>query len=321
MSKKLKILVVRFSSIGDIILTTPVLRCINSQIDAEIHYLTKASYLGVLDSNPYITKIIFINNDFIQTINELKKENYDVIIDLHNNLRSFILKYKLRIDSYTVSKHNIKRQILIHFGIDLLGNHIVDRYFKTVEKLQVYNDNSGVDYFVNNETDVNYNVNQDYVAWCIGATHNQKKLSVNQIQSVADKITIPIVLLGGDNDREDAERIIRETESNRVFSFCGDLSINQSAYLIKNSKLLLTNDTGMMHIGASFDIPVVSFWGCTKPSLGFSPYMMKNKDLKIVSKMSKKPCSKHGSYCQFSKDGCIKSITPETIYESIKELV
>ena len=122
MSKKLKILVIRFSSIGDIILTTPVIRCIKQQINAEIDYLTKKEYVGLLNTNPNIKKIVAFNYNLSQIIESLKEERYDIIIDLQNNLRSSRIKWSLKVKSYTVSKQTIKRQLLIYFGINLLKN-------------------------------------------------------------------------------------------------------------------------------------------------------------------------------------------------------
>ena len=261
MSKKLKILVIRFSSIGDIILTTPVIRCIKQQINAEIDYLTKKDYVSLLDSNPNINRIVAFNYNLSQIIESLKEERYDIIIDLQNNLRSSRIKWNLKVKSYTVSKQTIKRQLLIHFGINLLKNHVVDRYFKTVEKLNIHNDNNGLDYFVDSKTKINYNINQNYVAWSIGGNYVQKRLSINQIQTVINRLGVPVILLGGDAERVIGEEIVSKIKSNDVVNFCGRLSIDESAYLIKHSKLLLTNDTGMMHIGTCFDIPLISFWG------------------------------------------------------------
>ena len=110
-------------------------------------------------------------------------------------------------------------------------------------------------------------------------------------------------------------------KSNNVYDFCGETSIEESAYLIRNSKLVLTNDTGMMHIASAFDTPIISFWGCTKPSLGFSPYMAAKKSKCIITSFSDAPCSKHGKYCKFQSKGCIKEIKPKIIYEAVVRLI
>ena len=321
MTKKLKVLVIRFSSIGDIVLTTPVLRCINSQLNVSIDFLTKDKYKPLLAANTDIEKLILLSNNISQTIKALRANKYDMIIDLHNNLRSFRIRKALNIQSFTISKYSLKRFILIYFGVDLLKNHIVDRYFETVKSIGVYNDNEGISYTLRPTTKVDFNINQDYIAWVIGGSYETKKLSRKQIEDVISKLDIPVVLIGGISENKIADLIINSLFDKKIYNFCGMISLDQSALLIKHSKLVLTNDTGMMHISSAFSIPIISFWGCTKPSLGFSPYMPKSKFKNLISKMSKKPCSKHGQYCNYFKYGCVKSISAEEIYSTIKKLL
>ena len=85
--------------------------------------------------------------------------------------------------------------------------------------------------------------------------------------------------------------------------------MDQSAFVIKHSLCLFSNDTGMMHIGAAFNKKIVSFWGCTKPNMGFYPYVKKENSMLVVSSNSQRQCSKHGDSCRYSKDGCIKEIS------------
>ena len=316
MQKQLKILFIRFSSIGDIILTTPIVRCVKLQVDAQVHFLTKKKYNSLIENNKYIDKIYLLDNT--KTISsQLEKEGYDYIIDLHNNLRSNYIKFKLSVKSFSVSKNILERYLLINFGINRLNNHVVNRYFKTVNFLNIKNDNLGLDYFVKDEKKINYDYKKDYLSWCIGGTYEQKKLSINQIKDVIDKVALPIVLLAGDNEKAYANEIIRISKNKNITNFCGKLSINESAYLIKHSKLFLTNDTGMMHIASSLDIPIISFWGCTKPSLGFYAYQPKKSIINMESIKSKRPCSRHGSSCRYKKEGCIKTIPSNEILENI----
>ena len=321
MSKKLKILVVRFSSIGDIILTTPILRCLKSQLDCDIDFLTKRSYQNLLLSNTNIRDIYTLNEKTNDTINFLRNKEYDIIIDLQSNLRSLNIRLGLKVKSFVVKKLNIKRYILIYFGINLLNNHIVDRYFKTVRNLKVYNDNKGIDYILSNETKLKFKTDKDYISWCIGGTYEAKKLSVKQISSVINKLNTDVVLIGGAAEKKMAAEIIKNTISKKVLSFCGEISIEESALLIKKSKLFLTNDTGMMHIASAFNSPIISFWGCTKPSLGFSAYMPNKKSENIIIEITKRPCSKHGKNCRFQSKGCIKEIDYTTISKTITRLI
>ena len=317
MSNKPKILVIRLSAMGDIVLTTPVIRALNQQLKAKIDFLTKPQYVSLLEGNTYINRIFSLNDkvDFLQ------KNKYDYVVDLQNNLRSWKIRNKIQTKSFVFNKKSLMRYLLIYFGIDLLKNHVVDRYFATVASLNVVNDNQGLDFNVSSSIKPEFNTSQSYIAWCIGGTHNPKKLSAKQITQVVSKLKVPVVLLGGNNDLDIAEEIINNVECKSVYNFCGKLSVQESSYLIKKSKMLLTNDTGMMHIASALKMPIISFWGCTKPSLGFTPYMTDPSSIKIISKRSAKPCSKHGRHCKYGKNGCIKEIDPQLIYDSVLSLL
>ena len=317
MQRSLKILVVRFSSIGDIVLTTPVLRCLKLQLGAEVHFITKSQYKDILTNNIYIDKVHTVENSVRDIIGKLKEEQYNYIVDLHNNLRSYSLK-RLRVPTYKICKSNFKKFLFINFGINLLsGTHIVDRYMEVVKPLSVKNDLKGLDYFIDSETHVDFNIEQQFIVWSIGASYQQKKLSKEIISSVISTIDIPVAFLGGIDDRGLADFIIKDHSEKNIYNFCGSFSLDQSSYLIKHARLVLSNDTGLMHIAAAFDKPIISFWGCTKPDLGFSPYMTNKRTVQITSNLSKRPCSKHGNICRYKFDGCVNEIDSSEIIESV----
>ena len=321
MQKPLKILVVRFSSIGDIVLTSPVLRCIKNQLSADLHYLTKSKYSPVLNNNPNIDKLYTISKSISEVLDELKTEKYDLIIDLHNNIRSLSLSIKLQVKCIRYYKHNFKKLIYILFGINIIEErHVLDCYFSKLDSIGVFDDNLGLDFFINKSDSFIYDTSQKYISWCIGASYQNKKLSYDQILYVCNRINLPIVLLGDENDKELGLLVQSNTTNKKVQSFCGDLSLQESSYLLKNSLLVLTNDTGLMHIAAAFNKKIISFWGCTKPSLGFFPLIPKENSTILLSS-NKRPCSKHGKYCRISKTGCVKKIHPEIILKSIKDLL
>ena len=127
-----KYLIIRFSSIGDIVLTTPIIRCLKTQVeDAEVHYLTKPAFAPLLSNNPYIDKLITLKESLSNTIKEVREEQYDYIIDLHHNLRTYIIKNKTGILTFSFPKLNFKKALLVNFKINRLPDvHIVDRYFE-----------------------------------------------------------------------------------------------------------------------------------------------------------------------------------------------
>src|SRR4051812_22280496 len=203
----MKILIIRFTSIGDIVLTTPVVRCLKTQLDdAEIHYATKQKFAGLFEENPYIDKVHFLNGGLRQYIHQLKAEKFDCVIDLHNNLRTRIIKSSLGIKSYSFNKLNWEKWLMVNLKINKLPNvHIVDRYLETVKELGIKNDSLGLDYFIPEKDHVPVEWlpethRSGYVAYVIGAQHATKKLPLRKMIELCDKINKPIILLGGKED-------------------------------------------------------------------------------------------------------------------------
>lgn len=302
-------------------LTTPIIRCLKNQLNVDLDFLTKPIYQDLIISNPNVREVITLSS-VSQTINILKSKDYDFIVDLQNSFRSLIIRLSLSVKSYSFPRYSFKRYLLIYFGVNLLKNHIVDRYFKSVEKLNVYNDSKGIDYFfASKKFQIDFNVKQEYICWCIGGTYEQKRLSAMQIINVISQIGIPVLLLGGESDKKISSEITNRINRDNILDLCGETTYDKSAYLMKKSKLVLTNDTGMMHIASAFDVPIISFWGCTKPELGFYAYQANIKSKKIISGISFRPCSKHGKSCRYNKKGCVKQIDEDLILKTVKRLL
>lgn len=317
-----KILIIRFSSIGDIILTTPVLRCIKTQRpEIEIHYLTKKSFRSILDSNPYISKIHTIEKDVGEIAEELKKENFDEIIDLHNNLRTLQTKLLLRKKASTFQKLNFQKWLLVRFKINMMPNiHVVDRYMQTVKYLGIKNDEQGLDYFIPVKDEVDLQTlptthQQGFTGFVIGAKHFTKQLPTEKIISICKKINHPIVLLGGKEDRERGEEIALALGKS-IYNACGVYNLNQSASLVKQASRIISHDTGLMHIAAALKKEIISVWGNTVPAFGFTPYKPAiNSKIVEVKGLSCRPCSKIGyDKCPKGHFKCMKEIdiTPFT---------
>jgi ADP-heptose:LPS heptosyltransferase len=295
-----KFLILRFSSIGDIVLTTPVVRCLKQQFpDAEVHYATKKFYKSLLENNPYIDKILVLENGLNELVKSLQSERYDYIIDLHNNLRTTIIKLRLGVKSFSFDKLNLQKWLLVKFKKNLMPNvHIVDRYMKTVESLGVKNDNKGLDYFIPEKDEMPLdwlpeNFRNGYAVYAIGGQHETKKLPLNKMIELCQTIQLPLVLIGGKEDVVISEQLIINSKNILIFDTCGKCNLNQSASIIQNAKIVYTHDTGMMHVAAALKKKVVSIWGNTVPEFGMYPYqtdfeVIENKDLNC------RPCSKIG---------------------------
>ena len=302
MTSTKKILIIRFSSIGDIVLTSPVIRCLKQQLSAEIHFLTKATYASIVQVNPNIDKVFKIKKEVKEVLKDLKAEQYDHIIDLHKNLRSLQVKLALGAKASSFDKINYEKWMMTNFKINKLPNaHIVDRYLKAVEFLGVKNDDKGLDYYIPQEKEVDlgnyYLKNTLYIAITIGAAHATKCLPLHKIVELCNGLEIPVVLIGGPDDMEVGEQIVQQTSGNPVINLCGKLTLHQSASIVRQCHLVITPDTGMMHIAAAFRKPIVSIWGNTIPEFGMYPYypkgMNRNQSFQVEN-LGCRPCSKIG---------------------------
>jgi ADP-heptose:LPS heptosyltransferase len=268
--------------------------------NAEIHYLSKKPFEGILKSNPYLHTVHTIEKNISEVSRSLKDEDFDFIVDLHNNLRSAHIRLLLNRPSARFMKLNFQKWLLVRFKINTMpARHVVDRYLETVNSLGVKNDGKGLDYFIPTADEVEINTlpathRAGYVGFVIGAKHNTKQLPVEKLLSVCGKMSRPVILLGGKEDYEKAALIEKELGS-RVFNACGKYNLNQSASLVKQAEIIISHDTGLMHIAAAFRKKIFSVWGNTVPDFGFSPYMPAEGSLMLeVKGLSCRPCSKIG---------------------------
>jgi len=302
--KKLKILVIRFSSIGDIVLTTPVLRCLYNQLPGlELHFLTKHKFKEVTVHNPFIHHFHYLKQEIIELAPELKGLHFDYVIDLQNNNKSRRLRSMLKVKSFVVNKLNIRKFLLTTFKINLLPNkHIVDRYLETVNELGVIDDGKGLEYYIGKDEEVSQNDiptshSLGYIAFVIGATYFTKRLPVAKWMELCNRIDHPIMLLGGPEESEMGEEIA-QLDPIKIYNACGKFSLNESADLIRKSKVVVSHDTGLMHIAAAFQKPVIAVWGNTIPKFGMYPYYGSLSGKAALNAEVKglwcRPCSKLG---------------------------
>jgi len=324
-----KFLIIRFSSIGDIVLTTPVIRCLKKQVpDAEVHFLTKSSFLPVVEHNPYIDKIHLLAHSWELMIEELKTENYDYIIDLHHNTKTLRVKSALKVKSYSFYKLNIEKYIYTSVKLNILPKvHIVDRYLKTVESFGVKNDGEGLDYFIAKEEetkreDIPASHSAGYVACIIGAALGTKQWPVHKWKEFCRQLNHPVILLGGPEDVA-AGNEIAAVDDIKVYNACGKFRLNESADLVKKAKLVVTNDTGLMHIAAAYKKPIISLWGNTVPSFGMTPHYgsgMVPNTIVQVNKLWCRPCSKIGyKKCPLGHFKCMEKIEVEQVLQIVQQ--
>jgi ADP-heptose:LPS heptosyltransferase len=289
----MKLLVLRFSSIGDIVLTTPVLRCVKQQVPGvELHVATRDVFMDLVAPSPHVDKVHVLGNDLGDLIRRLKAERFDHIVDLHHNLRTWKVKRALGVPATSFPKLNIEKWLLVNF---------VDRYMETVKHLGVKNDNKGLELFIPKDREVDLNTlpemhRSGYVALAIGAAHATKRLPPFKLIELAQRIRGPIVLIGGPDDQAVA-RMIADAVGARAFDATGKYDLLGSASVIRQARSVIAHDSGAMHVACAFHRPVVSVWGNTVPLFGMGPYQPQHPEQAHtveVPGLDCRPCSKIG---------------------------
>lgn len=326
-----KILVIRFSSIGDIVLTSPVLRSLRSKYPvAEIHFLTKESMLSLLAHNPHLHKIYTIRKKVSEVLPELKAEGYDLVVDLHKNIRSTLVKMSLNTTSFSYHKLNYRKWMLVRLKVNLLPSvHIVDRYFDALESLDIRNDGKGLEIFIPAEAEqeaarILLTVEKPFVVFSIGAAHFTKRLPESKWKELASLVKGSIVIAGGKEEFAAGEAI-KSIDPCRIVNASGKCSILVSAVLLRESQVVVSNDTGLMHIASCFAKPIVSVWGSTVPEFGMYPYLPQHPERSAIVQtggLKCRPCSKIGfPSCPKEHFSCMESIPATNIYNAIRQLL
>lgn len=313
-----KILIVRFSSIGDIVLTSPIIRCVKKQLNAEIHFCTKRSYGEILEGNPYISKHWLLNGNLAKLSAELKLEKFDLIIDLHQNWRSRYLSFQLGSKTIGFNKLNIKKWLAVNVKVNILPPvHLVNRYFDAVKKIGVENDNQGLDFFLTTiaKDDQSYREIQlkEYDVAVLSAAHATKKIPIELWKKIIPNVSRKIVLIGGVEDQAMGEAIT-SWYPDQCINKVGEWTIQQSAFCISGCHQIITGDTGMMHIAAAFQKHIHVIWGNTVPAFGMYPYYAHQNNFATfheVPNLRCRPCSKIGfSKCPKGHFKCMMEQQP-----------
>jgi ADP-heptose:LPS heptosyltransferase len=308
----MKILVLRFSSIGDIVLTTPVVRQLKTQVpNARVHFATKPAYRSLLEASPYVDKTHVLSGSLSELVRELRAERFDFIVDLHNNLRTRLIRLRLPgVPGRAFDKLNFQKWLLVNFKVNQLPPvHIVDRYRAAAAPLGIRDDGGGLDYFIplGQEVDVAAALPAgfrpgEYAAVAIGAQHATKRLPVEKLIELVGKLAPrPVVLLGGPEDESTGHVIelafqnspAHQLTSAPLYNACGQFSLHQSASLVRQAAFVVSHDTGLMHIAAAFGKEIFSVWGNTVPQFGMYPYRTAFQALEVLG-LSCRPCSKIG---------------------------
>ena len=296
--------------------------------NCELHLATKSAFSELVGASGSVDQCHLLGDSIAELTNQLSQEKFDVVIDLHNNLRSRLLCTRLGVKkTFLFRKLNFLKLILVQFKINRLTDmHVLHRYFEAVKKIGVTNDGKNNRFLLDNEFEIEQELNLQagsYIAVAIGAQYETKQIPLSKLKEIISKIDGPVVLLGGKMDIQKADELIKLFPDKKVENTCGKYSLVNSASIIKNSKSLLTGDTGLMHIASCFNIPIYVIWGNTTPSFGMSAYKPEGNTTIInfeVQNLSCRPCSKIGfRQCPKGHFDCMLMHNSEVISAEINQ--
>lgn len=322
----MRLLFIRFSAIGDIVLASPALRCAKQQIPGvEIHFLTKKSMKAVSEANPYVDQFHYFDKNLSATIQELKACKFDYIIDLHKNLRTLRIRLAVGVPYLSYNKLSVEKFLLTKFQVNRMADrHISMRSVDTLAPLGVSYDWKGLDYFVPSEVIQPVFFPEGYVALVIGASYATKKLPLASLKVLCSQIPHPIVLVGGKEEVADGEALAL-LDPTRIVNTCGAYSLHESALIVQKAKVVISHDTGMLYIACAFEKNVIAIWGATSPALQVEPFMPDDSKAQvfqsIVPDLTCQPCSNFGTNtCPKGHFACMKQQDLPEIARQVEQM-
>ncbi len=278
-------------------------------------------------ANPAVKKVHAYDQRLLEVIPDLKEEQFDFIVDLHKNFKSFVVRHALKKPVASFPKLNLKKYLLVQFKLRKMPDiHIVDRYFDAVIPLGVTNDMKGLDYFPVQKIEQmpkGVPFGDSYYAVVIGGKHGTKIFPAEKLVTLGRILSIPLVLLGGKEDSERGEWIENTLKTN-VINLCGKLTLDESTFVLEHASAVLTNDTGLMHIAAALHKPIVSLWGNTVPELGMSPYLPYEPEKSVIIENKSvrcRPCSKIGfEKCPKKHFDCMNTLSEIEIVSALEKV-
>jgi lipopolysaccharide heptosyltransferase II len=319
------ILIIRLSSLGDIVLTFPLVQALREKYPtARIDFVVRKEYREVLGFCSGINNVFEVDTasgkSGLDGLREsLKKNGYTHVVDLHNNFRSRILRRGLGGKLSVINKRTLQRWLLVKFKINLLKNapDIIGRYFETAKALGIVDSGKAPSITLSSTRDTKL------VAIAPGARHWNKRWPKENFIEVAKKLVADgyrIELYGSSEEKELAEEIRSTLGSDRVTNLAGELSIKESIERLSRVSLAITNDSGLMHVAIALDIPTISIFGPTVREFGFMP---RGEHAIVVQteELSCRPCTAIGREdCPKGHFRCMKEITPEIVLHSIESI-
>ncbi len=345
----MKILVIKPSSLGDVIHALPFLKAVKDTFPkAQIDWVISKNLKGILEDNPLINELIIFNKDAWKNVKNLpkalsdisslrktlKSKRYDIVVDLQGLLRSGLIAYStpanLKIgfeDAREGSRYFYDKRISANKSL-----HAVDKCLEIAQeigaKVRKADFPLHITQTIKDKTKKLLGDIDEYVVIVPSARWLTKRWPSENFASLIRKISIPCVITGSKGDKEIAQKIMEDRTQttkiknknlegkNKIIDLCGKTDLKELTALIAGAKAVVSNDTGPLHIAAALDIPAIAIFGPTDP-LKTGPYgWQTNKNLKVLK--ADVPCSP----CRRKKCAefiCMRQVKVKTVFDALKE--
>jgi len=317
------LLIIRLSSLGDILLATPFIRSLKEQYPSiNIDFLLRQQYEDTLKYNPHLRNLYTLQENYEELTSKISQNKYDLIVDLQNNLRSYKLTAKSKTKILRFKKLDFRKFLLVNFKINRMKDlpQIPVRYSGTLNGFKL--DDKGLEVFLPKGIKSKLRKNGNYIALAPGSRHFTKMWPEYYYIYLCKMLLVNdfnVVLLGGRSDKETCDEIAKLLPKTK--NLCNEDDILQTVADMKKCMAVVCNDSGLMHAACAAGVPVLTFFGSTVKEFGFTPYNNQNLILENNS-LSCRPCSHIGrSECPKTHFECMKEITPQTAFKNINLLL
>ena len=324
-----RFLIVRFSAIGDIILSAPVIHAIREHYGTEsrIDFVTLKRFSGAADLLPGLNEIHLVDKTTSEVVPSLKSLEFDYLIDLHGNVRSRSLSKALNIITFNVNKQTIQRFALVLGLRKKPIQHFVERSLNVLKPFGITSPSHPWGSLKSKPNAANA-LSHAYITIAPGAAHIGKVIPESTLLTICHEFAsqhIHVAIVGGADSIAIATKLIASNPKNTVTSFCGSATLQETAAIIENAQLVIGGDTGAMHLASALHTPLISIWGCTRPSLGLSPWRPHRATITLLPQdRGSRPCSRHGAKCRFTRRGqdlCIQHVSPARIIDAATQIL
>ena len=331
----LRILCVRFSSIGDVLLTTPLVRALHRRHpEAELYFVTKRAMAPLVVENPHLTNVFALGpdeplGDFAQRLRALGPTHG---LDLHGSLRSTALRWLVPARWSGYSKRKLARTTLISTKINLYGKHVPvpERYFEAANAagLDVEPDGGPPEFYLTPAARAHMTHwlaeigldRKPFAALAPGAAHATKRWPIAHWRGLSDRLRqlgLGIVVVGGPQDRVLADELGGNPDTANA---AGEFSLQETGACLARATVAVTGDTGVMHMATGVGTRVVALFGPTVEPFGFYPYT--KRAVVLEQDLACRPCSAMGTErCPLGHHRCLADVLPDQVASAVQQLV